>query len=301
MLGRSPGGGHGRGLVLFLTWLSCGCGQVEAGSGLPLAGMGGATGMGGAAGVAGNVSVGGTSMGSNSGAGGEAPVTAEEAADISGRWALFVFEDPVGVQLTQANGQLTGEGCASGTPPDVGEFQSFCGAVSGKVSGRSAQFWFHFQIYTYLANTQISADGQRMTGSLHAVADYDMPTAWLRVPYERRSLAIDLTRRDDPRAGWYTLTLDGADPDATEYDATKTYRLFYEAGRGIASDLGSFWNTEISGMESPAGLQVGPVPATAPELAVSMQLETSADSLSRVRATTGSGHHYEFAAARRVP
>jgi len=171
----------------------------------------------------------------------------------------------------------------------------------GKVSGRSARFWFSFESFTYVANTQISADGQRMTGSLHAVADYDMPTAWLRVPDGDSGLYVDSAKREDPLTGWYTLELDGADAGATEYDAARTYRLSYDGVRGIASDLGSFWHTEISRIESPAALQVGPVPATSPELAISMRLETSADSVSRVFATTASGHHYEFAAARRVP
>jgi hypothetical protein len=297
--------GPGSRLVLGFAWLSWGCGQVAGGNRLPFEGTGGdaagaGSGVVGGAGIGGagaSVGPGGSASAGSSGAspagsasvGGQ--VAAEEPADIHGRWALFVFEDPVGVQLTQAGEQLGGRGCAGGTPPAGEAYDGFC--------GDAARFRFSFSIYTYMATTLISADGQRMTGSLHAVADVDMPTAWLRVPDGDQGLFLDSAARNDPLTGMYTLTLEGADAGATEYDAVKTYRLFYDGGRGIASDLGAFWNTEITRIESPAALQVGPVPPTSPELAVSMRLETSAGSLSRVRATTASGYHYDFAAARR--
>lgn len=300
-------------LVLGLAWLSSGCGQVEAGDGA----SGGA--MSGEAGAFGGMSLGGFassgSAGASVGAGGSVVAgsagvsaagssgvggaVAEPPADVSGRWALFVFEDPVGVQLGQSGEQLGGRGCAGGTPPLEAGGGSFCGPVMGKVSGRSARFWFSFESFTYAASTLISADGRRMTGSLHAVSDYDMPTAWLRVPDGDAGLYWDSSARGDVLAGMYTLSLDRAGAGATEYDAAKNYRLRYVAGEGIASDLGSFWHSEIHRADS--SLQVGPVPATSPELAVSMVLETSADSVSRVRATTASGHDYEFTAARGVP
>ena len=41
---------------------------------------------------------------------------AGEATNIAGRWAMFTFEDPVGVELSEAEGALSGQGCAGGVP-----------------------------------------------------------------------------------------------------------------------------------------------------------------------------------------
>src|SRR6187551_2612348 len=79
-------------------------GGAPAGSGGEAAGTGGATGI--------------------AGAGGGSIVT---PIDISGRWGMFDFEDPVGVQLMQdADGRLTGRGCAAGAP-GVPAFDAFPG------------------------------------------------------------------------------------------------------------------------------------------------------------------------------
>ena len=114
---------------------------------------------------------------------GELPVP---AIDIAGRWAMFHFEDPVGIQVTEDDaGALTGRGCASGTPPLESPQSSpgYCGDVHGTVQANRAHFEFAFMGYDYIAETTVSADGQRMTGRFHGAVDWlAYPTAWLRVP-----------------------------------------------------------------------------------------------------------------------
>lgn len=67
--------------------------------------------------------------------------------------------------------------------------------------------------------------------------------------------------------------------------------------RTISGDLGAYWSSEISGPTDGIVL-VGPVPETAPELPTSLMLKLDVRGFTAVRATTASGHAYEFAATR---
>lgn len=265
--------------------------SLAAGGAAGALAMGGAPAMAGASAVAGAAASTGTA-----GAATEAP------ADVAGRWALFVFEDPVGVNLVQDGDRLTGQGCAGGTPPFVMSADTaFCGPIAGKVTGQSVEFGFTVSPlnFNYHVSTQVSADGRRMTGDLYTIRKIDLPTAWLRVPDGDPGLAIVPGGIDGVLSGVYELNLESADEGATEYTADKSYRLNYWSDQGIASDLGSFWNTEIGFLgPTPNEISVGPVAATAAELAVAMVLETGVSGVTSVLAATASGHHYGFRATR---
>jgi hypothetical protein len=219
--------------------------------------------------------------------------------DIAGRWAMFHFEDPVGVQVTEDGvGNLMGFGCASGTPPlDAPELSpSYCGDVQGTVQENRAYFDFKFQGYDYIADTTVSADGQRMTGRFHGAVDWlTYPTAWLRVPDGDPGLLHSHSLDDPPSGGRYDLRLTDAAPGATEYVRDHVYSLSYYGGR-LISDFGAFWYSEIAPPDADGAFAVGPVPMTDPALAISMVLHVTGTLISQVSAVTGSGHEYVFAA-----
>src|SRR4051812_9976977 len=105
----------------------------------PVGGHGGVPSMGGNGGDSGGTTGQGGAGGGTAGAAGVAPPT----VDVSGRWGLFVFEDPVGVLLSQAaDGTITGRGCSSGAPgvvpaqPEKPDTFYGCAPLSGRVSGQ---------------------------------------------------------------------------------------------------------------------------------------------------------------------
>jgi hypothetical protein len=278
-----------------LVWTGClvlaGCGQTERGK-AETAAQAGSGGSAGAPDVAGPAGAAGSA--------GAAPVE-PPPVDVAGRWALFVFDDPVGVQLSQHGEVLTGMGCAAGAPPlqDL-IVRDYCGAITGEVHGSAARFWFPVELggmYPYTAETLVSMDRQRMTGHFKGVGDVQWPTAWLRVAHGEPWLPWESPLEENPLLGIYDLTLESADAD--EYSPAQTYRLYFRR-EGIASDLGSFWHAEMQVGEPGQPIVVGPVSMTAPELATALRLETDAESqsITRVEALTGSGHNYVFNVAR---
>jgi len=251
---------------------------------------GGATGQGGAG-------------GGTAGAAGVAPPT----VDVSGRWGLFVFEDPVGVLVSQAaDGTITGRGCTSGAPgvvpaqPEKPDTFYGCAPLSGRVSGREA--WFAFGTpYEYRARVVVSADSQRMTGTLTASgATILVPLAWRRVAED----ALWLDRGDFMRAGSmddrYELTLIPEESVGTEFVAGTPYPIVYRE-HTIFGTLGSFWTDEISAVAAGSPLRVGPVPGTAPALPHSLSLDFDGAGFTGVTANTPSGGRYRFAVAKGLP
>ena len=265
--------------------------ESSAGTGGALAAQGGVSGSS-AGNAAGSRDPGGAGY-TAAGAGPSAPPTAQ----IAGRWALFAFADPVGVQLTQTGGTLGGDGCSVGAPPADGTQD--CGAVTGMVDGQHASFGFHpGTAVDYLADVTVSGNGQRMTGRFHGTAMWmDYPTAWLRLPdgelwLETKSIA-------QPAEGRYDLRLTKADDGGDEFTATTVYRLSYFY-TGINSDLGSFHHSEMKRIAPGGTIRVGPVPMTSLELAVQLDIDGIDDAFTEIAAITGSGHHYRFALKRAV-
>ena len=245
----------------------------------------------------------GGAVAGSSGSAGAAVV--EVPVQISGRWAMFNFEDPVGVLLTQTDaGVLGGRGCAAGTPgvAALDDETHFCGNLTGLVSGASATFHFPFDDGTpggYATKVTGARDAQRMTGTFgNGAVEGTFRIAWLRVPDGALWLERAPREHAEPWEGGYELKLVADDSDGGEYVFGRTYELSYW-WHTIRGDLGAYWSSEVS---EPNGdrIQVGPVPATAPELPTSLQLELDAQGFTAVQATTASGHVYEFGATRRL-
>ena len=269
-------------------------GQVGTGTGA----SGGAGGdKGGPGGVAGQ-------MGTGTGAGGSvSPV--DPPADISGRWGMFSFEDPVGVQLFEApDGTLTGTGCAAGAPssPDVNAFLYDCGTITGKVTGETATFSFPLgptvpAIYSYSARVTISRDRQRMAGDFDGIYGLVGSMAWLRVRWDVSWLDRARSTDAEPLAGWYALELMAGASVGGEFVAGTVYRLGYHE-RSVSGDLGSFWNSELSDPDQGSPLRVGPVPTTVLTLPTSLSMDFDATGIVGVTAGTPSGGLYRFSASR---
>jgi hypothetical protein len=299
---------------LLLLALSA-CGRTAAGPGGPDADVtsdassidssGGYTGQTGGNGPASTGGAGGSGAGSAGGVGGGA--LAGPSVDISGRWGLYTFEDPVGVQLRQAtDGILTGEGCAGGTPGSTDPGLSLplfgCGKVSGRVVGRTASFVLPVAdlSFWYRLDVTVSTDGSRMAGTLTTSGGrYDYPVALQRVRNEARGLDLRSTPESEALDGTYELTLIPAASTGTEFVPGTAYKLFYW-DRTIGGHLGSFWNNEISPISDGSPLRAGPVAATVPELPTSLVLDFEGTTFSTVTAETASGGRYQFSARRLV-
>jgi hypothetical protein len=297
--------------LLAVGSLSCGGtathhDQADAGAGggpAPDASIGGTTaGSGGATGATGGrTGSGGRTGAAGGGGGGGAGADGVPAVDVSGRWGLFVFEDPVGVRLIQgADGRLTGEGCAAGAPgstdPAEPGIPASCGSIVGKVDGRGV--WFGFQLrdfaFWYVTHALASKDAQRLGGILSTNgAEFQYPVAWRRVRDDADWLDRGKLSRPEPMAGSYDLTLIPAESAGSEFDASHTYRIRYQ-DHTIAGHLGSFWTDELSPLSEGSPLRVGPVAATSPALPTALLIDFDKSGFTRLTATTPSGGRYRF-------
>jgi hypothetical protein len=257
-------------------------------------------GSGGGSGVGG--SDGGAAGGPGRGGAGGTGAAVEGPSNISGRWGLFTFEDPVGVLLVQApDGRLTGRGCAAGAPGSTSaapQVPPVCGDISGRVTGRSA--WFSFETegirFLYSARVTVSTDGARMTGALSTTAgDIGYPIAWLRVRDDLHWLERSPSLGPEHLTGLYELTLIANASTGNAFAAGRSYRLFHFQD-GLGGDLGSFWSSEMTDARAGSPLRTGPVSATVPELPISLTLDFGAAGFTGVSATTASGESYQFTA-----
>jgi hypothetical protein len=254
--------------------------------------------------------MGGSQAGGSDETGGAGEVGGDQAgaansgppANIAGRWAMFLFEDPVGYNLFESDGVLSGQGCAGGAPSasdtlnrTIVGFDAWCGAVSGKLAGHHAAFSFAFENFKpYAAETTISADGSRMTGRFGAADEWQpYPMAWLRVANDE--IGLPVSENTQPFQG-LDLTLIEADSGATEYVAGKVYRVKYFRS-SFTGDLGAFAAIETKQASPDAPIIVGPVAMTVPELPVSMVIQVQDTRLTEFKVVTGSGHRFTFSAS----
>jgi hypothetical protein len=272
-----------------------GCGQTTKGSDgwQPVSGTAGAPG--GPAPSAGGIA-GATA---SAGAAGEASATLGPPADISGRWGMFDFEDPVGVQLLEApDGTLSGRGCAAGAPGYQDGETSLCGDAFGKVVGHTASFGFGIGEAGgagYSFQVTIAQDAQRMTGIFNnGFADGASPIAWLRVAPDEIWLERAPYNEKDALTGRYELSLLASESSGNEYVAGQKYSLGYWR-HALRGDLGSFWSSEMSDPDLEASpLRVGPVPPTTPDLPYVLSLDFELTGFTHVTAHTPSGGKYVF-------
>ena len=229
-----------------------------------------------------------------------APQDAESLLPVAGRWGMFQFEDPVGVELSYEDGVLSGRGCAAGAPPLEQESLGFCGPISGAVQGRQVRFDFLMEGFSvvYGADVMVSEDGSRMAGQflIDQNPGFD-PTAWLRVDTDAAWLTLGQPGSSSPLDGRYELTLLESTTGTDEYVSGTAYSFSVWLDRGVSGALGSFWHTELS-RPSPDVVRAGPVAETLPELPVELELRLGGDTLSEVLATMASGGTYLFGAVR---
>jgi len=299
-------------LLAGLLTVGCGGGSAEnppstggtgSGSG-GVAATGGVSAGGGAAATDGNGAggMGGTIPG---GTGGSSAPIDPPLVDISGRWGMFAFEDPVGVQLFQAaDGKLTGRGCDAGAPGDPAFdgllSPDLCGDIAGEVRGRAASFGFTFQDVgnvRYSARVTISDDGRRMSGIFNNGMGGSATLSWLRVA-DGTAWLRRASVSGNPAWGDYALTLVAAADSGSEFVAGRTYDFTYSKD-SIWGDLGCFWHSEFSPPLSPLTdgvIRVGPVPPTDPALPTSLSLEVDSGAIRSITATTERGGVYTFLA-----
>lgn len=223
-----------------------------------------------------------------------------DGPDISGRWAMFAFEDPVAVDLKQTGDVLSGRGCCSGLGADAYPELDCCGAVTGEIAGRHASFGFTFDLnlsepYVYATEANVSVDGRRMTGTFSRTGS---PVAWVRLGAGENFLPepdqafIDVMYA---RGGGYTLAVSDAPAGGADFSAQEMYR-FYVYYRYVFGALGSYLSSEMTWNAHEQTLLVGPVPETDPGLPVQLRLHFDGNTLTSVEATMGSGLRYTFQA-----
>ena len=284
-----------------------GLGMTTGSGGSQAGGNGGAPSVGGHGGASSSDSGGATGQGGAGGGTAGAAGVAPPTVDVSGRWGLFVFEDPAGVLLSQAaDGTITGRGCSVGAPgvvpaqPEGPDTFYGCAPLSGWVSGQEASFSFGTS-FEYRARVVVSADGQRMTGTLTTSSGPILyPLAWRRVAEDALWLDRGDFMRADPLADRYELTLIPEESVGTEFVAGTTYPIVYRE-HTIFGTLGCFWTDEISAVAAGSPLRVGPVPATDPALPHSLSLDFDGAGFTGVTANTPSGGRYRFAVAKGMP
>jgi hypothetical protein len=252
----------------------------------------------GGAGAGGGGAFGGGSGQGPGGAGGanNAGSSGVTEPDVRGTWAMFVFEDPVAVDLAQNGNALSGWGCCAGLNSDP----SFpcCGPIqNGRIENARASFSFPLGIVaeSYAAEVHVARTGDRMAGTFYALGGSTGTTAWVRIPPDAQWLTHDdaaLRAAVTARQSEYALVV--ADGDGSDVTASQEYRLVLRGGSLplLFGDLGPFWAGEMTWLESESTLEVGPVPPTAPELPIALRLRFAGDVLMTCEATFASGSTY---------
>jgi hypothetical protein len=231
---------------------------------------------------------------------GDSPDAGSGGGALSGRWAMFKWEDPVAVEIDEAGGVIKGRGCCGGLG-DLSAQIDCCGLLTGQVADRHASFGFSFDSgghYDYTTDVFVSADGTRMAGTFES----DYPVAWVRIGATDADLPdADAVIRDltDARSGDYVLTLADAVPPGNDFTAQQMHWLSLGAGF-VWSTLGAFWSAEISWRDADQTMLAGPVPETAPGIPVALALHFEGRALTCVEASMASGLVYHFQAAPRL-
>lgn len=209
---------------------------------------------------------------------------------LEGRWAMFTFEDPVAIELSEDAGVLSGLGCYGGLPtPEYPELINSCQKLSGTADGRHVQFAFGALHETYAANVFVSADGQRMAGDFHDLVKWHASAfTWLRIGPD--APVLSQSREPSPlglmlEAQRGTYQLEGL----VDRYGEPGYLGFHPWNRTVAGTLGTFWETELAWNEAEQTLVAGPVAETAPDLATQLTLHFESGQFASVDAVFPSG------------
>lgn len=286
---------------ITLSALLVACGQAGSGSrpgdGAPseVAGAPGAGSVGGAQSVNAGSASGGDSAASNSGAGVANAQAPDAPANVSGRWAMFGFEDPVGVQLSQDAGVLGGIGCGVGVAPAMRA--SYCSPISGTISGSNLKFAFKSTADIlpgdYLADLVVAADGKRMAGhfGIGSSINDQLWFAWL--PVQGDDFWLNVPEGDAHYgSGSLALKLSTAEANDPRFDPNAVYEVTFGA-YGLIGDLGAFFLSEMK-LGASGLIEAGPVSQTVPELPVYVSIASQGNAYSSVTARLGNGHTFTF-------
>jgi hypothetical protein len=222
------------------------------------------------------------------------------SVDVSGDWAMFAFEDPVAVSLTQQGEDISGTGCCGGLPTEQ-TFIDCCSSLAGSIVGRRVNFAFAVELApgTYAVDAFVSSDGTRMAGAFHNLGGWgDEPTAWLRLGPGQAWLSArgdDELIVPDALTGTFLLTLD-SEASVGTYAPAQSYRLQLMAGAEamVRGALGAFWHSELAWNEAEQTLTAGPVPETDPALPTELDLRFEEEALVSVTALLPSGEVARF-------
>jgi len=218
----------------------------------------------------------------------------DSGPDVSGRWAMFSFEDPVAVDLRQAGGAIDGRGCCAESPDG-----RCCGRLTGQMVDGRASFGFvpgQFTQDVYSTDAFVSSDGKRMAGAFSRMT---LPVAWVRIGSRDPHLpppdpALESIIR--MLGGRYALVLSNDPGGASDFSPQQTYELYVVESGFLFGHLGAFWSGEMAWSAAQQTLVVGPVPETAPGSPVAMSLRFDGTVLASVEAVMASGVRYQFQA-----
>jgi len=208
---------------------------------------------------------------------------------------MFGWEDPVGVQLLQSQGSISGVGCGVGVPP--ASDASYCSSdLAGSISGNLVKFDFQSTAEIpgrYLADLVASDDGTRMAGRFGVGSSIENKLwfAWLPVNGDDYWLSVP---DNAPSYGGeqLALRLSTAEANDPRFDPNIVYDLGF-ALNGIVGDLGAFFLSEMK-RDGTGSVEVGPVAATVPELPVYLLLTKTGDAFTSVTARLSNGHTFTF-------
>lgn len=272
-------------LSVALAVTVLGCGQVEGGSPAE-GGSGGNTTAGGTDALGGASSALGGAGGSSIAGAGSAGI-GDGGARLTGTWSMFAFEDPVMVRISQDGQTLSGFGCCAGFRADA---MACCGEVTGTVEGSRATFSFHVREFerTYRTSVVLSEDGERMGGYFGFDDPLDWKVAWVKSPNDETWLPPDPSLEEFLSSKQPHYRLWFVSPHTGRFSSDRGYDVYLDVFAGVAlvhGEFGPFYSGEMAVDSARQVLRAGPVPATDPALAESLELEFSGSRLVSVIAT----------------
>src|SRR5688572_29351939 len=159
---------------------------------------------------------------------------------------MFLFEDPVALDIVQNGNGITGLGCDAGLPDpetDSASTSIYCAPLTGEVEADRAWFAFDIPGYAFRAEVTVTRDASRMAGEFLDVPGRRSKSSWLRLRDEERALARRSPRDQSAIEGSYDLRLMGSVSSESSFDPLRTYEITYIAAYGIYGDLGAFYYT----------------------------------------------------------
>jgi hypothetical protein len=212
---------------------------------------------------------------------------------------MFIFEDPVAVDIVQSGSELTGLGCDAGLPDaltDQTTLEQWCAPLKGRIEGDQAWFGFDIPFYSFRAEVTVSRDASRMAGTFNDALGRSRSSSWLRLEGDE----LGLPGNGPPGPEWwlsddYVFRLIESASPGSGFDPLRDYLVSYRHSWGLWGDLGAFYYTEIAGDEASAGpVLIGPVAPTNLAFPISMQLDHAAGRFVHAIVIDGRGIVSEF-------